>query len=318
MIAVVNPNVGMDYLLYFKGFRKNATLRASRAEWGLGGKGLVSAYVMASLGWPVWITGFSGGIFGEMAERILRSRGVEVEFVEAHGAARLNVVLKDEEEDWQSTITAPGVVVDKGHEKELLALVEARLKTVSCLVLGGSLPHGCGHDLYCELIGLAAKRGVPSILDTSGEALREATKARPTAVKPNQYEAEDLLGRKITGLEEALQAAEEIHGTGMRWVVITLGARGLVAFGDGQAWYAWPPPLRPRSTAGAGDAVVAGLAIGLASGWGIERALKLGLAAAAALMERGDPVGFDPDRVNFWLQRVSVFPSLSKGPSSAL
>jgi 1-phosphofructokinase len=264
--------------------------------------------MLAGLGAPVWLTGFSRGIVGQEVNRILGYRGIETEFVEARGTARINVVLKDLSGGWQSTITAPGLEVRKEHEKKLLLLVSERLPLSTCLVLGGSLPQGCSSKLYSELIRAARREDVPCVLDTSGPPLREAVKAQPTAVKPNRHEASELWGREIIAKEDALIVAEELHRIGISWVVISLGVQGLVAFGEGRAWYASPPPLDPKSTAGAGDAIVAGLALGLARSWGIMDSLRWGLSLAAALMEKESVLECDFERVPFWLKRIYIQP----------
>ena len=306
MITVVNPNVGLDYMLFFEGFRKDATMRATRAKWGLGGKGLVAAYLLAGLGVPVWVTGFSGGIVGEGVRMILDSRGAVTDFVEVKGTARINVVLKDLSGGWQSTVTAPGLRVERKDEQELVSRVRQRLSQTSCLILGGSLPPGCSTNLYKKLIETVVKEDVPCVLDTSGEPLREAVRARPTAIKPNCHEAQELLGKEIADEEDALAAAEEFGRMGIAWAVITLGAGGLVAFGDGRAWYAPPPPLTPKSTAGAGDAVVAGLALGLANRFPLQEAVRWGLAIAAAVMDKWSVLDCQPGEVEHWKQKIEI------------
>jgi len=268
----------------------------------------VVAYLLAGLEVPVWVTGFSGGIVGKLAEEILRAQGVRIDFVEVKGTARINVVLNDLSGGWQGTITAPGVKVKSDHERHLISLVHKRLEESSCLVLGGSLPQGCSADLYKKLITMAIRSGVPCILDTSGPVLREAIKACPTAIKPNRDEAAELLNQKISSVDDALCMAKMIHRKGIKWVVITLGKQGLVAFGDGKGWYAPPPPLIPKTTAGAGDAVVAGLALGLSKSWGIEDSLRWGVAAAAALMEKETVLECELWRVDEWLRKISVQP----------
>ena len=69
----------------------------------------------------------------------------------------------------------------------------------------------------------------------------------------------------------------------MKWVVITAGAQGVWAFGADEEVFVPPLPIEPVNTAGAGDGLMAGLAVGLAEGWRWAEALRLGAAAAAAV-----------------------------------
>lgn len=306
MIAIVNPNVGLDYILFFKNFQKNSTLRALQAKWGLGGKGLVVAYILANLGLPVWLTGFSGGRVGKVVEDDLRAKKMEVDFVKVCGEVRINVVLIDQDQNWQSTVIAPGVKVNPGDEKILISKVQQRLSKISCLVLGGSLPTGCSVELYCELIKLVKKKGIPCILDASGAPLREALKAGPTAIKPNQFEAEDLLGKEILDREGAFEAAKELGQMGIPWVVITLGSKGLVACDGKSLLYAPAPPVVPKNTAGAGDAITAGIALGLYKGMDLQESLRWGLALAAVLMNEETVLECNFSRANGWYEKTEI------------
>lgn len=304
MIVVVNPNVGLDYMLFFETFHKHSVIRAEQVKWGLGGKGLVAAYLLAGLGEPVWVTGFSGGITGEYVEELLTKRGAKTDFVSAKGTARINVVLTETKGGWQTTITAPGVKVNPEHVTGLVAKVKGALEHATCLFLGGSLPPGCPSSLYRDLIAEARGKGVPSVLDTSGRPLVEAVNACPAAIKPNQHEAGELTGMEIRDSEEALAAARWIHAKGIPWVVVSLGARGLVAIGGGKELYVSAPPVSPKNTAGAGDALSAGLALGLAKHWDLHDSIRWGLALAAAVMEAESVLECDLSRVPVWLKAL--------------
>ena len=63
------------------------------------------------------------------------------------------------------------------------------------MVLSGSLPPGLPPAAYAELIAAATAAGVPAVLDTSGDALREGVAAGPAIVKPNLDELAALAGR---------------------------------------------------------------------------------------------------------------------------
>ena len=68
----------------------------------------------------------------------------------------------------------------------------------------------------------------------------------------------------------------------LRWVVITKGADGAVAYGRrGQVIFAPAPVVTPKDTTGAGDAFAAGLVHALISGHEMEEALHLACAWGA-------------------------------------
>ena len=67
-------------------------------------------------------------------------------------------------------------------------------------------------------------------------------------------------------------------------VILTLGARGARILPDGPAFDAFAAQV--VDTTGAGDALLGGLAAGLADGASLEQALRLGLATASLCVER--------------------------------
>ncbi len=87
----------------------------------------------------------------------------------------------------------------------------------------------------------------------------------------------------ISGGKSAEGGLSELVARGARLAVVTLGARGALSLGPGDA-----EPIRsdafsvePRDTTGAGDVFHAAFAFGLLQGWGRERVLRAANAAAA-------------------------------------
>ena len=131
--------------------------------------------------------------------------------------------------------------------------------------------------------------GVPCVLDAHGEALRLGAAAGPAVVKPNLAELEDLaagplsLAGEGTGRPTVASAAAELRAAGAGSVVVSLGPAGLYADTPAGSWRAVAAPVEAANPTGAGDAVTAGLALGLVRGqpWPdrLRDAVALGTAA---------------------------------------
>ncbi len=192
-------------------------------------------------------------------------------------------------------------------------MYENALPGCSVVVLSGSLPPGLAEGSYAALAARAAAAGVPVVLDAEGLALLRGAAQRPAIVKPNLAELERTVGRPLpgpagAGLACIAAAARELMAAGARAVVVSLGSDGLLAVTGEGSWRAAPPGPVAGNPTGAGDAVVAGLAHGLASGtpWPerLRQAAALGTATAAA------PAAgqFDPEDYARALAGVSVAP----------
>jgi len=86
-----------------------------------------------------------------------------------------------------------------------------------------------------------------------------------------------------------------MRGEGARAVVVSDGPRGLYADTPDGRWRAVPAEVVGGNPTGAGDAVVAALALGVVSGWDWPRALVEAAALSAAAV--GHPVAgrIDPE-----------------------
>jgi 1-phosphofructokinase family hexose kinase len=149
-------------------------------------------------------------------------------------------------------------------------------------VLSGSLPGGLAEEYYARIIKLVRTKGAYAALDASGEALRQGCGACPDLVKPNAVEGVELSGLPAGNPLDMARIAQAIHDLGARYVVISAGKEGALAF-DGQiSWLAKAPAITEDNPTGAGDAMLAGLVFGLDGGKELADALALGAACGAA------------------------------------
>jgi ribokinase len=96
---------------------------------------------------------------------------------------------------------------------------------------------------------------------------------------PNESEAALLAGLPVGTPSEAMKAARELLGSGVGTVILTLGERGALP-AQGREMQAVPAfDVKAVDTTAAGDAFMAGLAVALAEGKGLEEAVRQGNAA---------------------------------------
>ena len=284
MIVTITPNTGLDRVLFVRDFKMGKTVRAHASAWGMGGKATDASMVLGALGETNLATGFAAGDTGHrMIEMLQTHAHTRCRFVWTGGETRTNYVLIDTIGKAQSTITVSGLHVDIHHISELERLLEQHLAAAGCIIMGGSMPQGAPVDLYARLIRQARKAGKPVILDASGEALKAGVGALPSIIKPNLDEMEMLAGRRLRDEKAILVAARQLVATGIEMVVATIGASGLWAVTANETVFAHALPITAVNTAGAGDALVAGISVGIARGWPWRRGLGLGIAAAAAV-----------------------------------
>ncbi len=281
-VTAIALNPAIDRTVTVPGFTAGATNRVQAARLDPGGKGINVARVLQALGGAVGLAGFLGEANGRLILAQLERLGLPHRFVMVPGENRVNLKLVDPAADQLTEVNDLGFTVTPELMAEMTDLVRSGLPATGILILAGSLPTGVPLTYYRELTALARTAGVSVILDADGEPLRAALEAHPTLIKPNQSEAERLLGCPIRDRAAVIEAAKELRARGPEMVAISCGAEGAVLATEAGTWWATPPAISAGSAVGAGDSMVAALALALSNGSTHEEALRLATAAGAA------------------------------------
>lgn len=295
MIVTLTPNPAVDQTLWIDRLEPGTVHRVLEAQVDPAGKGINVSRMAHRLGWPTIAFGFLAGDTGNIVEKALEAEGVQHHFVRVPGQTRINVTVVDGQGAATSFFGA-GTLVPAGAVSALDDLLRFWLQGGRVLVLAGSLPPGLPEDTYATYVRAARERGLTVILDADGAALRHGAAAGPDLIKPNVVEAERLLGRKLPDVEAVVLGARELIERGVGAVIVSMGADGAICARGSSTWRIRPPEVERRSTVGSGDAMVAGLAVALARGDGMEEGLRLGTAAGAATaMTAGTALGTAAD-----------------------
>src|SRR4051812_24689545 len=286
MLVCISANPAIDRRLRLEKIVVGEINRVLSAQPFPGGKAAHVAMVAKSLGVDVMWVGFLGGAAGEQCESGLTEFGVPLTVIRTQSETRANLELISA--DGRVTeILEPGGAVTEGEVERLLATCRdlfAESEPGTQVAMSGSLPPGAPVDLYAELIRLAHVYDCRTLLDTSGEALRQALVAAPDFVKPNRYEASDFAGYSIDSATTALEVTPLFFNAGAKSVAISLGADGMIwqRASSGDALVSEPAPLAHCSPLGCGDAALAGFAAAHERGLSDEETLRLATACGSA------------------------------------
>ncbi|HEY2280885.1 MAG TPA: PfkB family carbohydrate kinase [Streptosporangiaceae bacterium] len=324
MIGVVCLNPALDITHHVPLVDWAGVNRPRQVATRPGGKGVNVARTLLSLGAEVLVIGLAGGATGEALTAGLAAHGVPSELTPIAAETRRTFAVLDEARRTVAMFNEPGPQVRAAEFAEFLISFNRLLTVSEALVLSGSLPPGLPADTYATLIKTAGAThaahlshtyhsshknssdhssptqinrhfshgaGVPVVLDAHGAALRLGAAAGPAVVKPNLAELEDLAGGPLslagegTGRPTVASAAADLRAAGAESVVVSLGPAGLYADTPAGSWRAASAPVEAANPTGAGDAVTAGLALGLVRGqpWPDRLRAAVALGAAAVL-----------------------------------
>lgn len=281
MILVVNLNASVDKKYELNDLKKDTVMRARSVENTPGGKGIHVANVATILKENCKVTGFLGGKSGEFVEEKLDEYGIKQDFVKIQGETRECLAFITDDLV-QTEILEPGPSVTINEQEEFLEKYISLVNDSEVIVASGSLPKNVPSTFYRNLIEIANSQEKKFLLDTSGEALKEGIKGKPYFIKPNKDEIENLTGRKINSIEDAIREIKNFQKEGIKFVVISLGKDGSIAGINDEFYRVTFPQVKAVNPVGSGDSYVSGIAIGLERGYDIKDILKFASACGTS------------------------------------
>lgn len=282
MIYTVTLNPALDKTVEIPGFSIGNVNRITAMRTDPGGKGINVSKVIHALGGESVALGILGGSTGCAIADALEKMGLTCDFLFAPGQTRTNLKVVDPLGHTNTDINEPGFPVTEELLDTLLRKLTQRLCPEDIVILSGSLPKGAPADTYRKWVEACAAAEAKVFLDADGEAFRHGLQAKPFLVKPNDHELSRLAGRELATLEALREAAEQLLERGIGQVVVSMGSRGALYVTGEKRLYAEGLSVPVGSTVGAGDSVVAALAVAESRGYTPEEAAVLSAATGAA------------------------------------
>ena len=154
------------------------------------------------------------------------------------------------------------------------------LKTADVVILSDYGKGGLAH--IAKMIGLARKRGIPVLVDPKGEDYSRYRGA--TLVTPNRAELRAVTGSwtSETMLNSKAQALRQRLGLGA--LLVTRSEEGMTLYRRGSRLHVPAQAREVYDVSGAGDTVIATIAVMLAAGEDMESAVRIANRAASIVV----------------------------------
>jgi 1-phosphofructokinase len=308
MIYTVTLNPALDKTVEIPNFTIDSVNRITTMRTDPGGKGINVSKVIDKLGGKSIATGILGGNTGRAIQSALEKLGITSDFIFVEGETRTNLKVIDTINHTNTDINEQGISVTEEILASLLDNLLGKLSNNDIVVLSGSLPKGAPKNTYEKWVKACQEKGAKVILDADGERLAAGLKSSPYLVKPNDIELSDLLGRTLSTPEELKAAAINLMKQyAVEKVVVSMGGKGALYVTHDKAVYAKGLKVPVGSTVGAGDSVVAALAVAEEAGMSLEEAVKLSTATGAANVMCSGSQAAEYSAIQGLISKVSYF-----------
>jgi 6-phosphofructokinase 2 len=289
-IVTLTLNPTVDLITGVDRVEPDRKLRMDPPRYDPGGGGINVSRAVHRLGGSTFALYTAGGPMGELLERLLteeqiNSRSIAID----DGNTRVNPNIFEHGSDRIYRFIMPGPRLDKSAIGQCHQLVMDAAQNAEYLVISGSLPEGVPEDTYADIINDLREFDCRVLLDTSGDALKRALDSGAYLIKPNLRELSNVTGRDFDSDHDIVAAAQGlIDQREVEVLFVSLGGGGALVVTHDDADRIATPTVTVRSRVGAGDSLMAGLALSLARGWDLSKAARFGIAAgAAAVMTPG-------------------------------
>jgi ribokinase len=297
---------GANYDYSIKGTQlpdRGETIVGDTLHEGPGGKGANQAVAASRLDANVLFIGRVGADDrGRRCLDQLAAEDVDTEhcFIDADAATGVALVMIGDGGE-KTIMTAPGANLRlTPADVERFAPLFARTKVVL-------LQLECSVETTLAAARLARAAGALTVLDAAPPtALPDELLASLDVVRANASEAQVIAGVEVRDVDTARKAAQALRGRGVGAACIATKDGDLLVFGADEAWLPHQHVASIDAT-GAGDAFVAGIAVGLAENRSLTDAAWLGCVASALKTTRvGAQAGLPRrDEVDSFLASIS-------------
>jgi ribokinase len=261
------------------------TLAGHTFAQAAGGKGGNQAVAAARLGARVAMIGCVGAdAHGDALRAGLEAEGIDCAGLATSASASTGVALIVVDDASQNAI----VIVAGGNgdvSADTIARHEATLAAADVLICQLETPV----DAVEATLRAGRRLGRTVVLNPAPAVAPLPAGWLPLVdyLIPNEVEAAMLTGRSVGTPEQAEAAARALQAGGARNVLITLGARGVLALtADGAARHYPAPAVNAVDTTAAGDTFIGGFSARLAAGAEVDAAIRFAQRAAAVSVTR--------------------------------
>ncbi|WP_404405098.1 ribokinase [Jeotgalibacillus malaysiensis] len=255
-----------------------------------GGKGANQAAACAKLGKSVKLIGAVGkDLFAEQLLGSLKETGVDVTTVKQSNLYPTGCVIVTLDSEAENTM-----LVIKGANEDLQPEeVQEKMKTLTntkvCLV-----QMEIASETVIEAMKSARKQNMFVLLDPApSDGVVDEVFQYADLITPNEQEAYEITGIKVTDQKSAVEAAKWFHQYHqIKNSIIKLGSRGAVVYEDGHTTFIHPIRVKAVDTVGAGDSFAGALACAIADGETlIDAARYASIVAALKVTKKGAQTG---------------------------
>lgn len=306
LLTTITLNPCLDKTVSIDSFTYGGMNRIVDSRIDVAGKGINVALAYRNLGGRVLCSGINYREGAGLVTDFLEEKEIAHDFVLAEGSLRINHKIYDRSKRVITELNDRGYPVEVSIVDNIKKKIVELAKKSRIIVLSGSVPEGIPDSIYLDILKLLSKYNIKTVLDAEGSLLEKGILGKPYLIKPNLFELEKLIGRKLDSLSDIVTAGRTIISQGVKLVCVSLGDNGAIILDDKETFYSPGLELDVKGTAGAGDSMIGGVCRAFDKGLELADILRYGVATATgSVMREGSLVSRKED-FEFFLPKIKI------------
>jgi tagatose 6-phosphate kinase len=300
-ILSIGLNNALQKILIFKNIKYDEVNRAESFYECASGKGINVVRTLNILGANAKVTGFIGGNSGKLILNYLNKEKIKSDFVFTESNTRTCITLLNLKRNTSTELIEPSNRIKRSEVFNFMKKLKALLKNINILTISGTLPKGVPNDIYFDIIKIANKLNILSLVDIWGKPCLKAIKAKPFLLKMNIEEFKQTF--KTNNIKLKIL---ELLKTGIKWIIITSGKKNFVIGSDNNIYKVTFPKLKSINAIGAGDAMLGGFSFAISKDYDKIDVIKFATATACASTLKIIPADCDKKDIKNLFKKVKV------------
>lgn len=297
-ILTITINPCVDKSSSVSGIIPEKKLRCNTPKYEPGGGGINVSRALQRLNIASLALFISGGRTGKFLEELLSDENLQTLPFHVKNETRENFIVVDTLINQQFRFGFPGQSISEQEQTKFLKVISSIKDFPEIAVISGSSPEGVDPKFIKDIVQICKRKNSKVVVDSSGKSLEIAIQEGVYLIKPNIGELATLTGNsELSGSKIDKAASELIKKGSAEIIVVSLGASGATLYHSNGKIHQHAPPVKVRSTVGAGDSMVAGMVSVLANSGSLQDMLQMGIACGSATTMAEGTGLFKPENV---------------------
>lgn len=289
MIYTITFAPSIDYVINSSKFDNNSINRISDYELVPGGKGINASIILNRIGIKNKAITFLGGNTKNLFLNLIKKEKLEIIKINVDDETRINIKYNTSKNNFEINGKKPNLT-EKAKTKLLKIINKLNNKDV-VLIMGIT-----DDDFLIQILKILHKKGINFVLDIDSKKMIDFIQYKPFLIKPNWYELENILSKKIKNINDLKSAMLYLKEKGCKNVLVSNGKHGSHFINQENIFYEIKINNVGNvvSAVGAGDTLISSLTSFLLKNISIEESLlkatslSIGTVKTKFLAEKND------------------------------